>query len=90
MDQAEINNWKTIAEKMEASGDIESWFYLRARAIADGKQDPMPTVSELMPKSAWLETIRSCPRGVREAVGVTPPTKTSNHAWSGLPLTQQS
>ena len=52
MDQAEINNWTVIAEKMEASGDIESWFYLRARAIADGKQDPMPTVSELMPKSA--------------------------------------
>ena len=51
MDQAEINNWKTIAEKMEASGDTESWFYLRARSIADGKQDPMPTVSELMPKS---------------------------------------
>ena len=58
MDQAEINNWKTIAEKMEASGDTETWFYLRARAIADGKQDPMPTVSELMPKSAWLETMR--------------------------------
>lgn len=31
---------------MEASRDIESWFYLRARAIADGKQDPMPTVLE--------------------------------------------
>ena len=57
MDQAEINNWTVIAEKMEASGDTESWFYLRARAIADGKQDPMPTVSELMPKSAWLETM---------------------------------
>ncbi|MDB4677210.1 enoyl-CoA hydratase [Synechococcus sp. AH-551-B05] len=52
MDQAEISNWTVIAEKMEASGDTESWFYLRARAIADGKQDPMPTVSELMPKSA--------------------------------------
>ena len=51
MDQAEINNWKTIAEKMKACGDIESWFYLRARAIADGKHDPMPTISELMPKS---------------------------------------
>ncbi len=52
MDQVEINNWKTIAEKMEASGGAESWFYLRARAIADGKIDPMPTVSELMAKSA--------------------------------------
>ena len=40
MDQAEIDNWKTIAESMEAKGIIESWFYLRARAIADGKPDP--------------------------------------------------
>jgi hypothetical protein len=51
VDQAEFNNWKTIAERMEASGDTESWFYLRARAIADGKQDPMPNVSELMSES---------------------------------------
>ena len=51
MDQAEISNWKAIAEKMEASGDTQSWFYLRARDIVDGKPDPMPTVSELMPKS---------------------------------------
>ena len=46
MDQAEIDNWKTIAESMEAKGIIESWFYVRA--IADGKPDPMPNVSELM------------------------------------------
>ena len=52
MDQAEINNWQTIAESMEAKGDTESWFYLRARAIADGKPDPMPSVSELMKDSA--------------------------------------
>ena len=48
MDQAEINNWKSIAESMEAKGDLESWFYLRARAIADGKPDPMPNISELL------------------------------------------
>ena len=52
MDQAEINNWKTIAERMEAKGDTESWFYLRARAIAHGKPDPMPDMSELMGGSA--------------------------------------
>jgi hypothetical protein len=52
MDQAEIDNWTTIAESMEAKGDTESWFYLRARAIADGKPDPMPNVSELMGGSA--------------------------------------
>ena len=28
---------------MEAKGNTESWFYLRARAIADGTPDPMPT-----------------------------------------------
>ena len=48
MDQAEINNWISIAESMEAKGDTESWFYLRARAIADGKPDPMPNISELL------------------------------------------
>ena len=52
MDQAEIDKWKTIAESMEAKGNIESWFYLRACAIADGKPDPMPNVSELMGGSA--------------------------------------
>ncbi len=51
MDQAEINNWKTIAEQMAANGDTTSWFYLRARDIADGKPDPMPNVTELMPES---------------------------------------
>ena len=52
MDQAEIDNWKAIAGSMEAKGSIESWFYLRARAIADGKPEPMPNVSELMGGSA--------------------------------------
>ena len=52
MDQAEINNWKAIAKSMEAKGNTESWFYLRARAIADGKPDPMPNVSQLIGDSA--------------------------------------
>ncbi len=48
MYQPEINNWKSIAESMEAKGDTESWFYLCARAIGDGKPDPMPNISELL------------------------------------------
>ena len=48
MDQTERNNWARIAENLEASGATESWFYQRARAIADGKPDPMPNVSDLM------------------------------------------
>tara|TARA_B100001109_G_C18581419_1_gene343468 strand:- start:79 stop:291 length:213 start_codon:yes stop_codon:yes gene_type:complete len=51
MDQAELNNWKSIAEKMEANGTTESWFYKRAKAIAEGKPDPMPEISQLMPDS---------------------------------------
>ena len=52
MDQAEIDDWAKIAESMDGNGDTDSWFYLRARAIADGKPDPMPNVSQLMPESA--------------------------------------
>ena len=52
MDQAEIDNWAKIAEKMEETGDTESWFLLRARAIAHGKVDPMPNISQLMHESA--------------------------------------
>ena len=50
MDSIERDNWRKIAEAMEAAGDTESWFYLRARAIADGKPDPMPNLSQLMPE----------------------------------------
>ena len=49
MDQIEQTNWLKIAEAMEATGTTESWFYKRARAIADGETDPMPNVNELMP-----------------------------------------
>lgn len=49
MDQIEQTNWLKIAESMEAAGTTESWFYKRARAIADGEPDPMPNVNELMP-----------------------------------------
>ena len=52
MDQAEIDNWAKIAESMESNGDTESWYYFRARAIADGKPDPMPNVSQLMQEPA--------------------------------------
>ena len=39
MEQIEAGNWITIAVNMEAKGQIESWFSLRARALADGKPD---------------------------------------------------
>ena len=52
MDQAEIDNWARIAMSMEANGDTESWFYLRASAISDGKPDPMPNVSQLLQVTA--------------------------------------
>ena len=48
----QINNWKAITDSIEAKGNTESWIYSRARAIADGKPDPMPNVSELTGGSA--------------------------------------
>lgn len=50
-DQIERDNWLKIAESMESQGTTESWFYKRARAIADGEPDPMPNVNQLMPES---------------------------------------
>jgi len=41
MDQQERDNWMRIMEAMEASGDTESAFYRRAKAICDGEPDPM-------------------------------------------------
>lgn len=41
MDQQERDNWMRIMEAMEASGDTESAFYRRAKAISDGEPDPM-------------------------------------------------
>ena len=47
MDQEERSNWEKIAAGLEAAGDTSSGFYQRARAIADGKPDPMGALPSL-------------------------------------------
>ena len=47
MDQVERSNWEKIAASFEAAGDTSSAFYQRARAIADGKPDPMESIPSL-------------------------------------------
>ena len=39
----EIRNWDVVAKAMEASGATSSQMYRRAKALAQGKLDPMPT-----------------------------------------------
>lgn len=39
----EIRNWATVAIAMEAQGATSSQMYIRARALANGMADPMPT-----------------------------------------------
>jgi len=39
----EIRNWAIIAQAMEAQGATESQMYVRAKALANGEPDPMPT-----------------------------------------------
>ena len=41
MDQVERDNWIRIAAEMEKSGVTEGGFYQRAKAIAEGKPDPL-------------------------------------------------
>ena len=39
----QIRNWQVVLKKMESAGATSSQMYLRARALEDGKLDPMPT-----------------------------------------------
>ena len=39
----EIRNWAVVAASMEAQGATNSQMYIRAKALAEGKSDPMPT-----------------------------------------------
>ena len=39
----EIRNWAVVAAALEAQGATNSQMYRRAKALADGHSDPMPT-----------------------------------------------
>lgn len=39
----EIRNWATVAQAMESQGATSSQMYIRAKALANGELDPMPT-----------------------------------------------
>ena len=39
----EIRNWDVVAKAMESAGATSSQMYVRAKALAAGKLDPMPT-----------------------------------------------
>ena len=39
----EIRNWDVVAKAMEVAGATSSQMYIRAKALAEGKLDPMPT-----------------------------------------------
>ena len=39
----EIRNWAVVAASMEAQGATNSQMYIRAKALAEGMSDPMPT-----------------------------------------------
>ena len=52
----EVRNWAVIATAMEAQGATDSQMYRRAKALAEGKPDPMPTSHPAAPFSisvAW-------------------------------------
>ena len=47
----EIRNWAVVAAAMEAQGTTNSEMYRRAKALADGKADHMPTSFPAAPMS---------------------------------------
>ena len=47
----EVRNWAIVAKAMEAAGATASQRYVRAKAMAQGKLDPMPTSAPEAPYS---------------------------------------
>ena len=47
----EIRNWAVVAAAMEAQGATNSEMYRRAKALAEGLADPMPTSYPAAPYS---------------------------------------
>ena len=47
----EIRNWAVVAAAMEAQGATNSEMYRRAKALAGGSPDPMPTTFPAAPLS---------------------------------------
>ena len=47
----EIRNWAVVAAAMEAKGATNSDMYRRAKALAVGQADPMPTSQPAAPLS---------------------------------------
>jgi hypothetical protein len=41
MDKRERDNWKKVKEALEEADKTETYYYKRAVAILDGKQDPL-------------------------------------------------
>ena len=48
---SETKNWAVVAAAMEAQGATSSQMYRRAKAMAEGKVDPMPTSYPAAPRS---------------------------------------
>ena len=64
----EIRNWDVVAKALEAAGNTSSEMYIRAKALALGKLDPMPTSSPEAPYSisavaGWSQQVKASPCG---------------------------
>jgi hypothetical protein len=41
MSESELENWKRVKEALEEADKTDSYFYKRAVAICEGKEDPL-------------------------------------------------
>ena len=63
----EIRNWAVVAASMEAQGATNSQMYIRAKALAEGKSDPMPTSFPAATFSICLLYTSPSPRDMRRS-----------------------
>ena len=49
----EVRDWDLVAKAMEVANATSSQMYIRSKALAEGKLDPMPTSFPDAPHSIW-------------------------------------
>ena len=51
MDKSSYDNWVSVKETFESSGNTENFYYKRACAIVSGAPDPMDNLSKKVNES---------------------------------------
>ena len=58
MDKYQKENWEKIARHLEKVGATDNDYYIRAKAITEGKKDPIQVIAPLTQLEALTDDLR--------------------------------